>query len=411
MKGGLGFRMDDKKILAYALKNAVEHEGKSAVNSVLNSLFHEGLEKKDVKKTIPIIQKTVEQVNFMNLEKQEQEFEKIKQEISRRAERQGLAEIPVKGKLITRMSPSPSGPLHFGHILTILPNFLYTQKYGGKFYIRIEDTNPENIYPPAYEMIKQESEWLCKGKVEFLIQSERMEIYYKYAENLLKKEAAYVCTCNPEEFKELLLKKKPCPCRGLDKKEQMQRWKKMLDKKGFKQGESVLRFKSDIKDPNPAMRDFPLARINTTPHPLQKDNYRVWPLMNLAVATDDIEQAMTHIIRGKDHKDNGKRQQMIYKALGKEKQYPWTAYIGRMKITDMELSSTKMRKAIEEGKYKGWDDERLLTAATLKKKYAPEIFWMLAEQRGISEVDKTIDKKELFHQLNLLSKSIAKETG
>ena len=50
LKAGLGFKMDDKKILAYSLKNAVEHEGKSAVNSVLNSLFHEGLEKKDVKK-------------------------------------------------------------------------------------------------------------------------------------------------------------------------------------------------------------------------------------------------------------------------------------------------------------------------------------------------------------------------
>ncbi len=395
--------INQKKVLAYALKNAVEHEGKCLPNSILNSLFHEGLEKKQVKEIMPLIQETTKKVNNLSLEQQETQLKKLKNELSHRKERQGLPEIPVKNKVISRMSPSPSGPLHLGHILTILPNFLYAQKYGGEFYIRIEDTNPENIYEPAYKMIREEAKWICKNKVKFVIQSERIPLYYTYAEKLINKKAAYVCECDPEKFKTLLLKKKECPCRKLDKKEQLQRWKKMLDST-YKQGEAVLRFKSDIKDPNPAMRDFPLARINETPHPLQKKKYRVWPLMNLAVTTDDIEQGMTHIIRGKDHKDNGKRQKMIYKTLGKEKQYPWTAYIGRMRITDMELSATKTRTAIEQGKFTGWDDERLLTAASLKKKYPPELFWKLAEQRGISEVDKVIDKKEFYHLLEVLEK-------
>src|SRR4030042_256112 len=92
--------------------------------------------------------------------------------------------------------------------------------------------------------------------------------------------------------------------------------KKMLDKYGFREGQAVLRFKSDMKHKNPAMRDFPLARIVLTEHPRQKNKYRVWPLMNLAVTVDDIEMKMTHIIRGKDHLDNAKRQEMIYKVLG-----------------------------------------------------------------------------------------------
>ena len=73
--------------------------------------------------------------------------------------------------------------------------------------------------------------------------------------------------------------KKKCPCRNSSIKEIGERWKKMLDKssKGFKQGEAVLRFKSigGMKDPNPAMRDFPLARINLTEHPLQKNKYNI----------------------------------------------------------------------------------------------------------------------------------------
>ena len=177
----------------------------------------------------------------------------------------------------------------------------------------------------------------------------------------------------------------------------------MLDKNGFKQGESVLRFKSNMKDPNPAMRDFPLARINTTTHPLQKNKYRVWPLMNLAVAVDDIETKITNIIRAKDHRDNAKRQEMIFKVLGKKP--PWTGFLGRFKFKDMEFSTTKIREEIEKGKYSGWDDIKLPTLVSLKKQgYKPSAFWKFAEQIGLSENDKVMDKKEYFLLLNDFNK-------
>jgi len=160
-----------------------------------------------------------------------------------------------------------------------------------------------------------------------------------------------------------------------------------------------------MKNKNPAMRDFPLARVNQEKHPLQGNKYKVWPLMNLAVTLDDIEQGMTHIIRGKDHRDNAKRQKMIYKVLGKEKQYPWIAFIGKIHFTDLEMSASKMRKAIESGKYKGWDDPKLPTASSLKKQgYEPETFYKFVEQRGISEVDKIISKKDFFEALNQFRK-------
>jgi len=392
-------------IKAYALKNAIEHKSKAVAGPIVNSLFNEGLDKNKIKEIIPLVQEVLNEVNNMSFGMQKQEFEKLEDLIGHREVRDGLPELPdvKKGKVITRMSPSPSGPLHFGHILTIGPNFLYIKKYSGKFYIRIEDTNPEKIYKPAYKMIEKEAKWLCDNKVKIVIQSKRMNLYYKYAEKLISKGFAYVCECDKEKFKQLLLAKKPCPCRKLDKKEQLERWKKMLDKSknGYKPGEVVLRFKSDLNDKNPAMRDFPLARINETKHPLQGNKYRVWPLMNLAVGVDDIEQGMTHIIRGKDHKDNAKRQKMMYKALGKEKQYPWTVFIGKIHFKDLELSCSKMRKGIEQGKYSGWDDKRLPTVASLKKQgYKPEVFWKFVEQRGISEADKIISKKDFFEVLN-----------
>ena len=102
----------------------------------------------------------------------------------------------------------------------------------------------------------------------------------------------------------------------------------MLDPNGYKQGEAVARVKTDITHKNPAMRDFPIARINESEHPRQGKKYRVWPLMNLSVFADDVESGMTHTLRGKDHADNAKRQEYMYNYL--EKPIPFTLFQGRI---------------------------------------------------------------------------------
>jgi len=385
-----------KKARAYALKNAIHYNGKANVNAVISGLFAEGLKKEEIKEIEKKVSEVVSKVNKLLLKKQKKEFKKIEQLISHRKVREGLPELPNADKgVVMRIAPSPSGALHVGHALTACISFDYVQKYSGTFYVRVEDTNPENIYPPAYKLIEEDSKWLFDKKAKFVVQSDRMEIYYKYAEKLIKKKAAYVCTCSGDEFRKFSSEKKNCPCRKLNEKENLERWKKMLDTKGYLPGEAVLRFKSNMKDENPAMRDFPLARINLKKHPRQKNKYRVWPLMNLSVTVDDIEMKMTHIIRAKDHRDNAKRQKKIYKVLGKK--YPWENYLGLWKFSDMDLSSTKITKGIKEGKYSGWDDEKLPTVSALRKKgYKPEAFWKLSEYIGLSENDKIIDKKRLL---------------
>ena len=397
----------DKKIRAYVLKNAIAYNGKANPESVVSSLFHEGLKKEEVKKIMPEINKIVSAVNRISLQEQEKEFESLKEIISERHGREGLPELPgaKKGKVIMRFAPSPSGPFHIGHAATACISFLFIKQYGGKFYVRIEDTNPENIYLPAYKMLKEESDWLFEGLAEVIVQSDRMKIYYEYAEKLIKKKAAYVCTCPSESFKDFVLSKKDCPCRNLSVKENLERWKDMLSKSGFIEGEAVLRFKSDMQHKNPAMRDFPLARINLTDHPRQGKKYKVWPLMNLAVFADDVNLKMTHIIRAKDHRDNAERQKMMYGALGLAKKFPWTSFLGRIHFKDLELSTTQFKKGIEEGKYSGWDDPQLPTIASLKKQgYKPQAFWKFAERVGLSENDKVMDRREYFQLLDTFNK-------
>jgi glutamyl-tRNA synthetase len=284
---------------------------------------------------------------------------------------------------------------------------LFVKKYGGKFYIFVDDTNPKETLKESYKNIKEDCDWIFGNVYGYINSSDRMPVYYEYAKKIIERASAYVCTCENEKFKELVLKQKPCPCRGLSVKENLSRWEKMLDKSksGFKEGKAVLRFKSNLNDKNPAMRDFPLARINLAEHPKQGKKYRVWPLMNMSVACDDIDYKMTHIIRGKDHRDNAERQKMIYKALGKEKSFPWTFFMGRIKFSDIILSKRKIKAAIERGEFEGWDDARLPTLVSLRKRgYKPEAFAKLATQRGLSEVDKVMSQKDFFDVLDRLNK-------
>jgi glutamyl-tRNA synthetase len=388
----------DKKARVYALKNAIHYNGKANSGAVISGLFAEGLKREEVKEYSKEINEIVNSVNKLSLEEQEKEYSKVKDVISEREVREGLEELPnvPKSGVIMRFRPAPSGPLHIGNMIGAgLPNSLYVKKYGGKFYIIIDDTDPEKILPVAYKNIKRDCDWMLGNVTEYINSSDRMKLYYDYAEKLINLKKAYVCTCSQEKFKEFAELKENCPCRNNDLKENLYRWKKMMDKKGYKEGEAVLRFKSDMQDPNPAMRDFPLARINEHEHPRQKKKYRVWPLMNLVVPVDDMELGMTHIIRGKDHMDNAKRQRMIFDVFGKK--FPWTYFIGRIKFADLILSKRKLNAMINSGELSGEDDETIPTISSLKKRnYKPESFAKFIEQRGLTEVDKVVDSKEFF---------------
>lgn len=401
--------IDTKIIKAYALKNALEHDGKAVLGSIIAGLFNHGLTKEGIKDIMPRVSAVIREVNAISINEQEKEFLPLKDIIGHRPERVGLPELENVDKekgVIMRYRPGPSGPLHIGHIISNLLNSLYVEKYGGKFYVVIDDTDPKTSLEESYANIKRDCDWIFGNVYKYLNASDRMDLYYSYIEKMLDKEVCYVCTCSQEKFKKLIDNKKACPCRNISKKENHERWNKMLLKTGFKEGEAVIRFKSDINDKNPAMRDFPLARIDLHSHPLQKKKYRVWPLMNLSVAVDDIELKMTHIIRGKDHMDNAKRQKMIFDVFNKP--FPKTYFIGRIKFTDLVLSKRKITAKINEGEFSGEDDEKLPTVISLKKRgYNREAFVKFVEQRGITEVDKVISGKDLFKVLDDLNKEVS----
>ena len=406
---------DDKmkaEVRKFVLQNAVQFKGKANPKSIVGKIMGAFPESRaDPKGTIALISQIADEVNSLSLDQQIEELKQSAPEMLEKKEhekKEGLKPLldAEKGKVVMRFAPSPSGPMHIGHAMTLGVISEYCMMYDGKLIIRIEDTNPDNIYPPAYDMIPEEAQWLTKNNVkEVMIQSDRIPIYYNYVEKLLEKNAVYVCTCDQEKYREMSLNKEPCPCRGLAKEEQQARWKKMLDPEGFKQGEAVVRVKTDVTHKNPAMRDFPIARINESEHPRQGKKYRVWPLMNLSVFADDVESGMTHIIRGKDHADNAKRQEYMYDYLGKKA--PITFFQGRINFEDLQISCSKTKKLIQEGKFSGWDDIRLPFLAALRRRgYQPGALLKWAAAFGISLNDKKVSAKEAFKNINAFNTDI-----
>ncbi|MBW2969005.1 glutamate--tRNA ligase [Candidatus Woesearchaeota archaeon] len=397
-------------IKKWALHNAVNYKGNASLGAVIGKLISESPEiKQELKELNPIIKSVISEVNSMPDEQQKKELESIAPELLQekpKESRQGLKPIKSmeKADVIVRFEPSPSGPLHIGHAYGIGINYGYAKKYQGKFIVRIADTNPDNIYDPAYDLIPEDIQWITENNVsQVIIQSERLKKYYEIAEKLITQGNAYVCTCNPDNFHELITKKTACPCRKLSNKENLERWKKMLEI--YNPGEAVVRIKTDISHPNPAMRDWPALRINTHVHPRQKDKYRVWPLMNFSVAIDDHELGLTHVINGKEHADNAKRQKYIFDYLGwKPPEYiNW----GRINFEGFEVSCTKTKEKIQRGEFDNWDDIRLPFLPALRRRgYQPEAFLKLAADIGISLTDKTVSMDEFFKNLNSHNKDI-----
>ncbi|MBW2982154.1 glutamate--tRNA ligase [Candidatus Woesearchaeota archaeon] len=406
--------MDIKeKIRKYALQNAVKFNGKANPGAVIGKLLAEDPNlKSKIKDLSRDIQDIIKEISNLSVKEQEAELKRSAPELLEKKKVEKKHELPElknakKGKVVMRFAPSPSGPMHLGHAFAISLSSEYCRKYQGQLILRIEDTNPENIYEPAYKLLAEDGKWITKNNIsKVMIQSDRLGYYYDYAEKLVNMGKAYVCTCNTDEFRTLIFKKQACPCRNLKKKEQELRFAKMFAE--YKPGEAVLRIKTDIEHPNPAMRDFPLMRINEHEHPRTGTKQRVWPLMNLAVFVDDVESGMTHIIRAKDHMDNAKRQEYLYKYF--KKPIPETLFVGRINFIDLRISCSKTKVLIEEGKYTGWDDIRIPFLLALKRRgYQPEAFIKHSLDIGVSQNDKTVSKEEFFKALNHFNKEIIEE--
>jgi glutamyl-tRNA synthetase len=388
-----------------ALINAAQHDGKAQAGAILGKILGEKAEfRTQVKELSTLINEVLTEVNSLPLQKQKQIVEENWPEVFKKekAEEKRLPALPNVAKykqVVTRFSPNPDCVLHLGSARAILLSHEYARIYKGKFILRFEDTDPKVKRPSLefYDFIRKDLAWLgCKVDEEY-IQSDRLPIYYEYAQRLISDGNAYVCTCVPDEFRKKTLLSEPCTCRNLSAAEHLERWNCMLNG-GYAEGSAVVRVKTDLNHSNPAVRDWPALRIIDTqkfPHPRLGSKFRVWPLYNMAAGLDDHLLGVTHIIRGKEHLTNGVRQAFMYKHLGWD--YPEAIHYGRLKITGAFLSKSKIVAGIRAGEFTGFDDPRLATFAALRRRgITPEAIMKMITDVGPKTADVTLSWENLY---------------
>jgi len=405
----------EQSLRKYALQNAFKY-GKAVAGKILGKVLGEN---PDLRKTAAEVLKQaneiVEEVNALSKEEVEKQLKEIAPKMLEKKEAvkktlKKLEDADEK-KVILRFEPSPSGPLHIGHAYVLGLNALYREMYNGELILRLADTNPGNVDPDSYVFIQQDAEWYTDNKItKTFIQSDRMELYYTYALRLIDQHNCYMCTCKGDDFRDLVNKGLPCPCRDNSVDQNLVLWKDMFLPEKFSQGDIVMRAKTDLKHKNPAMRDFPLFRISDDEHPKQGLKYRVWPLMNMSVTVDDVDMRVTHILRGKDHADNARRQEFLHKCF--ENNIPKTIFVGRINFHDMQVSCSKTKPLIQDGTYEGWDDIRIPFMRAMRRRgYKAEAFRRYAMEVGVSLNDKKVSKDEFFKAINAFNKEIIEPTS
>ena len=218
-------------------------------------------------------------------------------------------------KVATRFAPSPTGPLHIGGVRTALFNWLYSKNQGGKFYLRIEDTDKERSKEEFKNQIISSLKWIgVEHDGDEYIQSKQINNHIEIANELLKKGFAYKCYCSNEEIEEQKerARQKKIPYiynrkwRDADEKDAPKDVKPVIRFKSKIEGTSILKdlVQGDVEIENNTIEDFVILRNDGT------------PTYNLSATVDDHNMNMTHIIRGDDHKINTFKQIQIYLAMG-----------------------------------------------------------------------------------------------
>jgi glutamyl-tRNA synthetase len=396
----------ENEVRKFVLDNAVKYDGKPTVKSVMSAIMGARADLRPRAREIKeIAQRLVIEVEKMSLEKQHAKLMEIAPEMldvtTVIAEQKDLPDLPNVDKwpkVVMRLAPFPSGPLHIGNARMVILNDYYVKRYNGELILVFDDTigsAEKAVEPEAFDLIPEGLEYLNVKWQRTIYKSDRLEIFYKYAVDLLERNEAYVCDCDADVWRtEHKVKGKACACSFLTTDENLGRWDKMLDGTYPERGAAV-RLRTGMTDPDPAMRDHVILRISETEHHRVGTKYRVWPLLEFSWGIDDHELGVTHIIRGKDLVKEGKIEQHIWNIYGW--QHPELIYFGRLKFQDAKLSKSKSRREVLNGVYSGWDDPRTWSLQSLSKRgIHPDAIRKALLDLGLSITDISMSMKAVY---------------
>ncbi len=306
-------------------------------------------------------------------------------------------------KIHTRFPPEPNGYLHIGSAKAIWINAMTAKKYGGKFNLRYDDTNPSKEDNEYVESIYEDLMWLgCEPTGGIFYGSDYFDKCYEFAVKLIKDGKAYVCDLNADEMREyrgtLTAPGKNSPYRDRSAEENLDLFERMKNGE-FPDGAKTLRAKIDMASSNMNLRDPAIYRIVHISHHRQGNKWCIYPLYDFAHPIQDALEGITHSLCSIEFENHRPLYEWVVNNIGLDiPTLPKQREFARLNVTHTVMSKRYLRKLVEEKLVDGWDDPRMPTLCGLRRRgYTPSAIFDFVARAGVAKAYSVVDYELLEH--------------
>lgn len=307
------------------------------------------------------------------------------------------------GRVVTRFPPEPNGYLHIGHAKSICLNFGAAETFGGVCHLRFDDTNPEKETVEFIDSIRSSIQWLGFDWAEHeYYASGYFDRLYGYAEELIRKGLAYVCSLSPEQAREyrgtLTSPGRNSPDRDRSIDDNLDLFRRMRAGE-FGDGAYSLRAKIDMAAPNMNMRDPVIYRIRHQHHHQTGDKWCIYPTYDFTHGLSDAIEGITHSLCSLEFEDHRPLYDWFLDNLdvpARPRQYEFA----RLNLNFTVMSKRKLRNLVEQDHVAGWDDPRMPTLEGMRRRgYTPAAIRQFCEMIGVTRTNSVVDMAMLEHSL------------
>ncbi len=328
------------------------------------------------------------------------------------------------GRVHTRFPPEPNGYLHIGHAKSICLNYGIAADFGGKFNLRMDDTNPEKEEQEYVDAIIDDVRWLGAQwtgmrdddpRAGVIWASDYFQQMYDWAVELIRKGLAFVCDLTPDQVREhrgtLTEPGRDSPYRNRSIEENLDLFDRM--RRGeFPDGSRTLRAKIDMNSPNLNLRDPVMYRIVHATHHNTGDNWCIYPMYDWAHGLEDSIEGITHSICTLEFENHRPLYDWFINAInlgrtddgsgpwGKKIHHPQQIEFARLNLTYTVMSKRKLLELVKGGHVRGWDDPRMPTISGLRRRgVPPEAIRNFCSTIGVAKVEGVVEIQLLEHHI------------
>jgi len=308
-------------------------------------------------------------------------------------------------QVITRFPPEPNGYLHIGHAKSICLNFGLAADYGGRCHLRLDDTNPEKESVEYAEAIKDAVRWLGFEWGEHLYHaSDYYEQLYAWAEALIERGKAFVCSLNAEQMREmrgtLTEPGRESPDRDRPAADNLDLFRRMRAGE-FADGAYTLRARIDMASPNMNLRDPVIYRLQRHHHYRTGDAWCIYPMYDYAHPLSDALEGVTYSLCTLEFEDHRPLYDWFLDQLADLlPARPRQIEFARLNLAYTVMSKRKLLQLVKEGYVSGWNDPRMPTISGMRRRgYTPEAIRTFADTIGVSKANSIVDVELLEHVL------------